>query len=224
VKQASEDDPDKVFGPRTEGIVLGVYYDTIEWVWFLQKDKLSIILNKVEDAIEKEEMVQRAVKSLTGKLVDIRCLVPNSKFYLSNLIIDAHQTKELESMVEVSEWIRRDLAWWKVILPLCSKRTRLQDPDRRFLSSAFKIYSEVAGGSMETLGNWVGMAIFLYNYAYIPHGTKISAGFLAYDGKSLANKFSVWEVVTLLQALVCVVDMLGGRQAIAFMDNAGRII
>ena len=107
VKLAPTDDPDKAFGPRTEGLVLGVCYNTVEWVWFLREDKLARILNKIQDAIEDEEMTQRSVMSLTGKLTDIRCLVPNSKFHLGNLILDSHQVHtDLEAMVELSNWTR----------------------------------------------------------------------------------------------------------------------
>jgi hypothetical protein len=224
VKLASDEDPDKAFGPRTEGIVLGVCYDTEAWVWYLRDDKLAYILNMVENGIEDEEMSQRAVQSLNGKLIDIRVLVPGSKFYLANLIIDAHQTEDLDSMVVISDWTRKDLSWWKLVLPLCNKRTKLQDPDRRFLPSAIQIYSDAAGGSIDSLGNGVGMAIFPNTYAYLPHRTKINAGFPAYDGKSLANKLSVWEAVGPLLALVTVPDMLRNKQAVALVDNAGSVI
>ena len=224
VKLASDEDPDKAFPPCTEGIVLGVCYDTVEWVWYLREDKLSIILNRIEEAMEHEELTQRAVQSLNGKLLDIRVLVPNSKFYLSNLMMDSHQTDELDSMVELSDWTRSDLAWWKLVLPLCNQRTKLQDPDRRFLSSAVKIYSDAAGGSIDTLGNGVGMAIFPNVYAYIPHRVKVNAGFPAYDGKSLAHKLSVWELVGPLLALVCAPELLRNKQAVAFVDNAGSVV
>ena len=224
VKLASDEDPDKAFAPCTEGIVLGVCYDTVKWVWYLREDKLSIILNRIEEAMEHEELTQRAVQSLNGKLLDIRVLVPNSKFYLSNLMMDSHQTDQLDSMVELSDWTRSDLAWWKLVLPLCNQRTKLQDPDRRFLSSAVKIYSDAAGGSMDTLGNGVGMAIFPNVYAYIPHRIKVNAGFPAYDGKSLAHKLSVWELVGPLLALVCAPELLRNKQAVAFVDNAGSVV
>ena len=100
-----------------------------------------------------ERMTQRVMKSPCGKLTDIRCLVPKSKFYLGNLIMDSHQvTTDLETLMEVSDWARADLSWWKVVLPLCSHRTKLQDPDRRPLPSAVKVYTDAAGGSMQTLG------------------------------------------------------------------------
>ena len=191
VKLAPTDDPDKAFPPTTEGIVLGVCYDTVRWVWYLREDKLSIILNMIEDAMEDEEMTQRTVKSLQGKLVDIRCLIPGAKFFLANLIMDSHQTGELETMVSLSNWTRHDLAWWKLVLPLCSGHSRLQDPDRQPGASALEIYSDAARGSRDSLGNGVGMAVYPNTWAYVPHSHKVNAGVPAYDGKSLASKMLV---------------------------------
>ena len=60
VKLASTDDPDKAFGPSTTGIVLGVFYDTEDWVWFLKEEKISIIINMIqndrEDDTESDEV------------------------------------------------------------------------------------------------------------------------------------------------------------------------
>ena len=224
VKLAPADDPDKAFGPSTSGIVLGVCYDTVDWVWFLREDKLSIILNMIEDIMENEEVTQRYVKSMMGKLMNIRSLVPNGKYYLGNLIQDSHQTEDLEAMVTVSDWTRADLAWWKLVLPLCNKRTKLQDHDRRPRPRALQVYSDAAGGSMDTLGNGVGVAIFPGTWAYIPHRIKINCGYPAYDGKSLANKLSVWEAVGPLMALVCAPDRVRGKQVVAHVDNMGSVI
>ena len=77
------------------------------------------------------------------------------------------------------------------MLPMCNRRTRLQDPDRKPRHSAIKVYSDAAGGSLDHLGHGVGVAIYPGTWAYLPHGIKINAGSMAYDGKSLANKLSV---------------------------------
>ena len=77
---------------------------------------------------------------------------------------------------------------------------------------------------MDTLGNGVGMAIYPDTWAYMPHRTKINAGFLAYDGISLAHKLSVWELVGPLMALVCAPDRVRNKQVVAYVDNMGSVI
>ena len=225
VKLAPAGDPDKEFGPSTEGIVLGVCYDTITFTWYLREDKMSIILNMIHDAIEDEEITQRTVKSLSGKLIDVRVLIPSSRFYLANLIMDSNLDNEnLDNNVTLSNWTRSDLCWWKLVLPMFSNRTRLPDPDRRPQPKPVEVFSDAAGGTMDHLGRGLGMIVQGQAWAYLPYRTKINAGFKAYDGKSLAHKLSVWELVAPLMALVCAPELLRNTQAVAYVDNAGSVI
>ena len=89
VKLAPPGDRDKEFEPSQKGVVLGVFYDTVNWTWSIRDDKLSIILNKIQDCIEDEVMTLRDIKSLCDQLIDIICLHFEFKFYLGSLIIDA---------------------------------------------------------------------------------------------------------------------------------------
>ena len=60
-------------------------------------------------------------------------------------------------------------------------------------------------------------------WAYLPYRVRINAGYKAYEGKSLACKLSVWELVAPLMALVCAPDLLRNTQAVAYVDNAGSV-
>ena len=62
VKLAPLGDRDKEFGPSQQGVVLGVFYDTVNWTWSIRDDKLSIILNKIQDFIEDKVMTLREYK------------------------------------------------------------------------------------------------------------------------------------------------------------------
>ena len=226
VELADTADPDKAFAPCTAGMILGVFYDTNEFVWSLREDKLSIIMNMLEYGIEMEEMTQRFVKSLCGKLVDIRCLVPLSKFYLSQLIQDANQytePKDMDKMVGLTDWTRADLSWWKLVLPLFNNKTKLQDPDRKYESGALQAHTDAAGGSLHGHGRGVGMAIYPTIWAQLPYGDLINSGQLAYDGKLLSCKMSVWELVGPLLVLVCAPNEVRNRQVVTYVDNAGSV-
>ena len=223
VELADTADPDKAFPPRTEGLVLGVWYDTVKFVWCLREDKLIRILNMLEYAIDIEELTQRFVKSICGKLIDIRCLVPDAKFYLSQLIQDANQSDDMSKMISLADWTRADLTWWKTVLPLFNGKTKLRDPDRKPMPSALQAYSDAAGGSSQTAGRGVGMVIFPSTWAVFQYGEIINSDQLAYDGKLLACKMSVWELVGPLLVLVCAPDIVRGNQVVTYVDNAGSV-
>ena len=101
VELADPNDPDKAFAPTTNGIVLGICYDTEEGIngtWYLREDKLANIILMLEKAIEAEESSQRFIKSLCGKLIHIRCLIRHSKYMLSQIIIAANETDNMEAI------------------------------------------------------------------------------------------------------------------------------
>ena len=89
VDLADPSDPDKAFPPTTNGIVLGICYDTEEGIngtWYLREDKMADIIIMLEKAMEGEESSQRFIKSLCGKLIHLRCLVEDSKFRMGQKI------------------------------------------------------------------------------------------------------------------------------------------
>ena len=81
--------------------MLGICYDTEEGIngtWYLREDKLANIILMLEKAIEGEESSQRFIKTLCGKLIHIRCLIRHSKYMLSQIIIAANETDNMEAI------------------------------------------------------------------------------------------------------------------------------
>ena len=72
VSLASTEDPDKAFPPSTRGLVLGIMFCTKEWMWWIGEDKLSHILNDIEELRQKEETDLRSVWSVVGKILYVK--------------------------------------------------------------------------------------------------------------------------------------------------------
>ena len=60
VKLAPPGDRDKEFGPSQQGVVLGVFYDTVNWTWSIREDELSITLNQIQNFIENEVSILKS--------------------------------------------------------------------------------------------------------------------------------------------------------------------
>ena len=226
IKLADKNDPDKAFSPRTEGQVLGIDYDSTTMTWHLRQDKMSAILSLLREVIEEGEARARTLKKLCGKLVDIRSLIPGSKFHLAHLLMAAGSVTErqdMDNVVLVDDWCRADLAYFSVVLPTYARRTKLQDPDRKPDTWAVKSYTDAAGGSTESRGRGVGMTIFPNIWTYVPWGRRINEGWRAYDGKNLSHKLSAWELLGPLLTLVCGGNQLTGKQVEVFVDNVGSV-
>ena len=158
----------------------------------IKEDKLSTILNKIQDCEENESMTLREVKSLCGKLIDIRCLHHDFKFYLSNLIMDSSSSgNDMNVQVSLSEWSRKDLNWWLKTLPIVIGGT-IPMLDLNPNPNPNQINTDAAGGSTVTKKNGIGSCIFPGIWARLTHGSKTNNGVLAADGKSLAHQYGNW--------------------------------
>ena len=206
VKLAPEGQKDKMFGPSTSGQVLGINYDSVEMVWYLSEQKLVSILSLVGKLREEKEGSVREIKKLCGKLVDIRHLIEGARFHFAHLIMAANvynDKEDMDEMVEVDDWLDKDLYYFSLVLPVYGRRTELQDPDKRPMAGAEKAYTDAAGGSRASVGRGVGMLVAGTEWTYIPWGRRINEGWRAYDGKSLAHKMSAWELVGPLMVVCC---------------------
>ena len=83
---APEDDPKKAFAAAQEGEVFGIEYCTKSFTWWLREDKLGVILDMLRQVEEREILTLGFVKSLTGKLIHYRLMVPLGKYHLGQLI------------------------------------------------------------------------------------------------------------------------------------------
>ena len=162
---------DKMFEPRTDGQVLGIDYDSLEMVWYLSEEKMGSIMELIEKLREDGEGTARKMKKLCGKLVDIRDLVEGAKYYLAHLIMAANvftEKEDMEKMVQVEEWLEKDLCFFSMVLPVYSRRTELQDPDKRAMAGSPKAYTDAAGGSRTNVGRGVGILVENKIWTYVP--------------------------------------------------------
>ena len=227
VQLAEPGDPDKCISPRTDGQVLGVNYDTVDMTWHLSKEKLTIILLLIEKVLDEEEATARVMKKLSGKLVDIRDLIPGSKFHLAHLMMAACKftnKEDMEEVVKVEEWLKADLEYFLIVLPVYSKRTKLQDPDKKPDWWAIESHTDAAGGSKDSLGRGVGMTIFPDMWTLVPWGMRINQGWRGYNNKLLSHAMSAWELVGPVLTLVCGGNKLTGKQVKVYVDNEGSVI
>ena len=229
VELASEEDPEKCFAPRTEGVVLGTNYNTEDMTWSIKEDKMAVILNLIRTALELREQTVREVKRICGKLLPMRDLIPGAKFHMAHMIMlsgGLNRRDELDELVHLGDWVCSDLEYFRVTLPAYSGRARLVDPDEGpDLYRAVHCYSDAAGGSADSVGRGVG-AILLPpgTWSVILWGKEINQGWSAYDGKSLACKLSAWELLGPLLGLVIGGNKLTGRQLVGWVDNQGSVV
>ena len=87
IQLAPRDDPDKSFAAATRGQVLGVWFDSKNWTWWISDEKLSTILNMLKDLILSDNCEQWVLWKICGQIINIMVIIPPGKFNIDQIII-----------------------------------------------------------------------------------------------------------------------------------------
>ena len=224
VSLADREDKDKSFAPCQAGLVLGVWYDTKDFTWSLRSDKLNVLLHNLKDAIDAELVTLEKMMSISGKIINVRLLVPGGKFRLGYILMAAHNgpTKDKSWEMRLSANCREQLYWWFIKLQVCSGRTPISRPGTILSPFALKGFTDAAGGSVQKVGHGVG-GILDDIWFYIPWPQWLNAGKGNADGVKFDRKLSVLEMLGPLGTLVSAPNRLRNKHVEAFVDNQGAV-
>jgi hypothetical protein len=109
IKLASRDDPDKSFGPSTKGVVFRVEYNTTDWTWSIPDEKRARIIITLHEILQQDATARQA-KSIVGKLIHIKALLPAAKFNISHIMRLAPTSPDVDldkEMVQVTPSCKR---------------------------------------------------------------------------------------------------------------------
>ena len=222
VKLAPRDDPEKSFGPSTKGLVLGVVYDTTTWTWSLNYEKMSRLLHNLRDLLTSEAAPQVNIWSIVGKIIHILPLIPNGRFNINHILNLNNISTDRNALVELTPQFKRQIFFWFSLLRLCSGRGKLIDPDKRLPPWAINVYTDAAGGSMETKGLGVG-AVTKGWWAYIPWSRTINLCKPTRDGKAVGRAMSALELVGPLLVVSGGYNWTKNRPINIWVDNAASV-
>lgn len=224
IELADTSDHDKAFSPCQQGQVFGIEYDTSIGTWWLREDKIAFILEALTRVVEEPEQTLRFMKSVAGKIIDIRLMVPSGKFNVGQLIRHGiGETADLDKLFSVSDWCRAEAMFWMTMLPFCCRRLPLPDPDDSVPAWALQAYTDSAGGSTQSIGVGMGAVIYPNWWTYAAWGRAINSGKRYRDGKKLANKMSAWELLPCLAVLCAGSEVVRGRPLVIHVDNSGSV-
>jgi hypothetical protein len=147
VELAPREDKEKSFTPSTSGVVFRVFYDTVSWIWAIPEEKLNRICNMLADTIEAERVVAKEFRSLAGKLLHVKPLVPAGRFNIDKIMKTYAKAARTEDEVEISGPCRRPLRFWLLFLRVCSGLVDIPRPVGMAAAVALDAFTDAAGGS-----------------------------------------------------------------------------
>jgi hypothetical protein len=220
VKLAPPEDIDKGFTLSTKGVILGVEYDTVDWVWAIPVEKIARLAHQIQAALSAESLRQDEVWSLVGRILHYAPLVPCGRFNIDHLIRANSLSTVKAAPVVMSAAIRRQLYFWLLILRVSSGFSRIPDlfPLPAWTVEAF---TDAAGGSPTgfrgsggVIGDW---------WYFLPWSRAINLGDRASDGKKFGKKLSFLELIGPLVVVAAAPLLCRWQPVRVWVDNAGSV-
>lgn len=137
--------PDKLEGPTSRLVFLGILIDSNLMECSLPPDKLSELVTELHTWSSRKKCIKRELLSLIGKLNFACRIIPAGRIFLRRLI-DLSTTARLpHHHISLNAEARRDVAWWLKYLPLWNGRAIIPDP---FWSRSpdLELFTDASGG------------------------------------------------------------------------------
>jgi hypothetical protein len=221
VQLAPRDDPEKSFAPTTHGIVFGIHYDTISWTWAVPIDKLANLHKLIDSAIADRQLDSKSFKSLAGKIIHIKPLVPAGRFNVDKIMATYAQANK-HDLVHISPACCRQLKFWRLFTQVCSGRIAIPKIPGTASAAGLHAFTDAAGGTLETVGRGSGGVMGSW-WFYVPWPRRVNAGGWKVDGRKVGRKLSALELVGPL-VVVTAAHLLCRQQTLTiWVDNAGSV-
>ena len=223
VSLAPETDPEKAFGPRTEGVILGIEFNLKAMTWHMPIAKADRLLALLWGLIHDGLTTIKTLERINGKLTHYCPLVKFGKWERSWILGLQRESGDPLDVVPVSGLAQQQVKWWIRSIQLAKIGSEIQDP-RGFSPRIFlAMYPDAAGGNGgegSGMGSWFMTTkeqpwIQMAWSPLVRDGTKNSLGV------SFSSKLTTLEGYAALVGLVSEPDLVRGKTVVVYTDNAG---
>lgn len=104
--------------PSTSMVFLGVLFDTITCCLFVTAERLEEISLLIHEWLLKKKSSLKELQTLIGKLVFLSSCVRPGRLFVSRLLDWLRSFKDENKVVFIPKYVRKDLQWWNIFLPL----------------------------------------------------------------------------------------------------------
>lgn len=142
---------DKLEGPATLIVFLGILLDTIRLEARLPPDKLAQMKTELVKWLSRESCTKHELQSLIGLLSFAAKVVPPGRTFLHRMIHTSMLALCSEDSIPLNEQFTKDLAWWHNFINQWNGRSFFMDI-KWIPSTALKLYTDSSG----TIGHGTG--------------------------------------------------------------------
>ena len=221
IELAGLDDPAKAFAPCTQGEILGLYYDTVRWVWYMPDEKGKRLLALLWEVMEMRGATLADMMTLLGKLNHYMPLV-HGRHERGFLYAAIQGIEDMKSWVKLDELALMQLWWWVANLRVVQLRgASIADPLEHNAAGALVLHSDAAGGGSD---KWKGWGCYCPENGEVVRG-KWPSYILKdslYKKEKWGSKLTLLEGFAAMMALVTWMPEVKKRGAVELrVDNIG---
>ena len=227
ISLADTSDKDKAFGPSSEGVILGIFYDLSRWEWRIPEDKADKILLLLHDFKDSKTFPVKSLESLVGKLTHYHMIVPPfGKFERSWILSTLTEATKGAISVKPSILARNQASWWIRAINTAKTGVRIPDP-RRFPPRVHLIMCPDASGGDGSQEDGIGSCFMTSsnrNWTYMAWPALIRNNTPNSHGVKFARKMSCLEAFAALAGLCSEPDLVRNKNVTIRSDNIGFVI
>ena len=225
IQLAPRDDPEKSFSPCQQGVVFGISYNTLTWTWEIPPEKKYRLIDCIQRTILAQTVTATEAKSLAGKLIHIKPLIPAGKYninFVMALDAEANRASSKNALIPVPDLCKRQLQFWLLMLKACDGFVSIPRFPVARQPWAMDAFCDAAGGSLDGPGKGTGGVCGSW-WFYIPWSKRVCAGGWSVDGVKVGRKLSALELIGPLVFLVAGRDIFTGKHVNIWVDNSGSV-
>ena len=137
---------EKIEGPATILIFLGILIDTLQLELRLPEEKMSEIKALLKEWERKQSCTKRALLRLVGKLAHAAKVIPPGRTFLRRMIDTAHSVTDLDHHIKLKAEFHSDLYWWREFMHRWNGKS--------FMESHIKYWCPRIHFSTDASGKW----------------------------------------------------------------------
>ena len=123
----------KLEPPNTKCTCLGVIVDTETATLSVPEGKLSEVIDKCRNAMNKVSISKQQLQSIIGSLMFVAKCVKPTRYFVNRLLNTLREAKD--KTIKVNEDMKRDLKWFITFLPRFNGNSNLQTPNYRAITN-----------------------------------------------------------------------------------------
>ena len=155
---ASEEDPEKAFGPSTKGVILGVEFNLDTFTWNMSRKKADRLLAILWTLFEQKHASLKIMESIVGKINHYRLICPFGRWERSWLLgLIAQENRNPLTKLNISGLALDQLSWWIRSIQLAKEGSRIPDPRGIFPKVCLLMFPDASGGMGQKeagVGSW----------------------------------------------------------------------